>query len=393
MRSRAAPAPPGRRATKCARASTSGRALAGAAAKPQARSMGRSTRSSPMQQASAAATPASRRTSAKASPLRSMPWRTKSILRSRARAASDCETRLVMTPVSRPARRASMMPMPSWALKPLTSTRRWAERGKYQMVPSVRTPSTSNSRRRMRRARARASRARMGAEGMRGESEQLRGPEIVEVNQAGEAAVALDDQQRRDFALLHEAQRGGGELGGGDGDGLTGHVGFRRHLERLRAMAFEQAAEVAIRDDAEEAAVGVEHGGDAEALAAHFIEDVVEAGGGGDDGQFVAFVHQLGDRGEALAQAAAGMEGGEALGAEAFFLGQRHGQGVAQGEHGGGRGSGRQAQGAGFRFDADVEHGVGGARQRRLRRAGHGDQRQAHAADRAEEVEQLFGVA
>src|SRR5277367_947533 len=52
-----------------------------------------------------------------------MPWCTWSILRSRARNATVSEMRLVMIPVLMPAARAKAIPVPSWAWKPLASIR------------------------------------------------------------------------------------------------------------------------------------------------------------------------------------------------------------------------------------------------------------------------------
>src|SRR6202162_2555928 len=115
-----------------------------------------------------------------------MPWYTWSIFRSRARRATVSEMRLVMIPVLIPARRASEIAVPSWALKPLASIRLvlWRPKplrvslretlaadfsrrlcgapdcsppegaGNIQILPSVRTPSTSKRMSLILRARA-----------------------------------------------------------------------------------------------------------------------------------------------------------------------------------------------------------------------------------------------
>src|ERR1700722_17080 len=89
-----------------------------------------------------------------------MPWCTWSILRSRARNATVSELRLVIIPVLMPAARAKDIPVPSWAWKPLASIRlvlcEPPGAGNIQILPSVKTPSTSKIMSLILRARAMA---------------------------------------------------------------------------------------------------------------------------------------------------------------------------------------------------------------------------------------------
>jgi len=62
---------------------------------------------------------------------------------------------------------------------------------------------------------------------------------------------------------------------------------------------------------------------------------------------------------QAAAKRAAGMRAGEIFRAEAAGIEQGDGQGIAQGQRGGGAGGGGQVVRAGFLFDAGVEVDVG----------------------------------
>src|SRR5208282_4294943 len=194
--SRAAPSPPACDVAQCASALTSGRAFFTAIARPHLRIAGTSITSSPTKAASAAVIPSFSRICANTDALSWIPWYTWSIFRSRARRATVSEMRLVMIPVLIPASRANEIAVPSWAWKPLASIKfvlwrpnpcpsgrekRWADfsrmlcwalegeppdcespdcqpsgAGKIQILPSVRTPSTSKRISLILRARAAA---------------------------------------------------------------------------------------------------------------------------------------------------------------------------------------------------------------------------------------------
>lgn len=160
----------------------------------------------------------------------------------------------------------------------------------------------------------------------------------------------------------------------------------------LGAIAFEQAAEVAVADDAEELAVFF-HRGHTELFAGHFVDHVLHRRAGRDAGDGVAGVHELLDAGQALAELAAGMEGGEVLGAETFFEGDGDGEGVSKGEHGGGGRGGGKAHAAGLGGDAAIEGDVAGESEGGLGVAAEADERVAGALDGGEEAEDFFGFA
>jgi hypothetical protein len=87
------------------------------------------------------------------------------------------------------------------------------------------------------------------------------------------------------------------------------------------------------------------------------------------------------------------VEVGEVAFLEAAFFGERNGEGVAEGKHGGGRGGGRQAHGAGLLGDRAIENDVGGLSERGIKRAGHGQQLHFQTFDVGQQVEDLFSLA
>ncbi len=96
---------------------------------------------------------------------------------------------------------------------------------------------------------------------------------------------------------------------------------------------------------------------------------------------------------QVAAERAAGMEGGEVLLLEAARLEQHHGQRVADGEHGGGAGGGREIERAGFARHVDVDVDFGLARERRFGIAGEGDDARAEALEAGDEPRDFLGLA
>ena len=116
---------------------------------------------------------------------------------------------------------------------------------------------------------------------------------------------------------------------------------------------FEQAAQVAIGEDAHHVRIGIDHQRSAQALGTHLAHDLAEIGIQRYGGRCVAGAHHVGHGGEqAATQGAAGVRAGEVLGLEAARIEQRHGQRVAQRQLRGGAGGGRQVERAGFLLDA-----------------------------------------
>ena len=128
-------------------------------------------------------------------------------------------------------------------------------------------------------------------------------------------------------------------------------------------VLFEQPAQVAVGNAAEQATGVVYDRSDAETLLRHLVDRLAHRRRLVHRGQRVAGVHELVDSQEALAEAAAGVEAGEVIGREAAGLEQRHGQSVAEREGRGGRGGRREVERAGLLVDRRVEMDVGVARR------------------------------
>src|SRR6185295_12669495 len=105
-----------------------------------------------------------------------------------------------------PARISILMPWPSRALKALKAS----PAGPYQSLPSVRTPSTSNSIRRTRLARCCASPFFSFT------SDDFGAEQVVHVERADQLAARVDHQQLVDLVALHDLHRFGGERLGPD---------------------------------------------------------------------------------------------------------------------------------------------------------------------------------
>jgi hypothetical protein len=79
-------------------------------------------------------------------------------------------------------------------------------------------------------------------------------PEVVEMEDAEDGSVdgaVFGDDERGDLVLLHEQKRVDGESFRRDGAGLRVHDVRRFFVEGVRAVALEQAAEIAVGEDAE----------------------------------------------------------------------------------------------------------------------------------------------
>ena len=98
-------------------------------------------------------------------------------------------------------------------------------------------------------------------------------------------------------------------------------------------------------------------------------------------------MHEVVDAGEALAEAASGVEFGEVFGFPAAAATYFEGEGVAESKHHGGGGCGGQVEGAGFGVYAGVEDDVAGLRESGGGAAAEGDELIGQAFEDGEEVE------
>src|SRR5271156_1359212 len=176
---------------------------------------------------------------------------------SRARRVVAGESRPVISPVRMPMMPASLIPAPSCGSKTFISATLLSGNVCRQTTPGVRVPSTSIKRTRIGFARRKTfggyliSRIAICTHPL----EQLKSPEVVDVEDAFEAAGGIDDEDRGDFLFFHEAQSAGSELGARNGDGIFCHAIGGGQIQDVFFLLQHDASQIAIRDDAEDAAV------------------------------------------------------------------------------------------------------------------------------------------
>src|SRR5258706_2631198 len=106
----------------------------------------------------------------------------------------------------------------------------------------------------------------------------LRSQDVVQVQDAVGPMLGVDDHETRDRpALLHQVERCRRERIAVDEPRLGRHEVTRAELPE-GSGAQMQPAEIAVGDDADEPAHGVDDGGHAEALVRHLRDDVFEEG-------------------------------------------------------------------------------------------------------------------
>ena len=149
------------------------------------------------------------------------------------------------------------------------------------------------------------------------------------------------------------------------------------------------AAQIAIGEDADQPAFGIDRAEAAEALFRHQQQRIVHRGIRRGERQFAAGMHQVPRPAQLGAQLSAGMEAAEIGRAEAAPGEQGHCQRVAQRHLHGGGGRGGQPHRAGFRRRRQDQGNVGRLSKRGLGAAGDGDQRDGEAAGIGDQVGQF----
>jgi len=215
----------------------------------------------------------------------------------------------------------------------------------------------------------------------------------MNVECANQSVTVIGDKQRSYLVLLEHVYG----LRGKNVFGCRLAVGVHDfgHRRRVHVGAVvERAAQVAVGEYTENAAIVVDHGCHAEAFLRHLHQAVAQPHLGPGRGNFLARPHHVAHaQQQPLAEAAARVRAREVLGRKAPVLEQRHGQRVAH------RQRRRRARGrgkierAGLLGHADIEVYVGDARKCRFRIAGHGHEFGAHALDQWQDSDDLFGFA
>lgn len=78
-----------------------------------------------------------------------------------------------------------------------------------------------------------------------------KGPEVMEMYDTQYETINTGNDERSDLPLFHERQGGGGEGTTVDGARVRVHDLAGSALESVRAVAFEEAAEIAVGDHAD----------------------------------------------------------------------------------------------------------------------------------------------
>ncbi len=137
------------------------------------------------------------------------------------------------------------------------------------------------------------------------------------MDDAFDAALRVDDEQRGDFALLEQLQRRRGELVRFDRHGIFFHARGGALFQDL-FVAFEKTPQIAVADDALEHTAVARYRGDAESFFRHFVDHVAHRRRHVDDRNLLAAVHQIADAKESLAELSARMKKGEVFFAKTF---------------------------------------------------------------------------
>jgi hypothetical protein len=165
--------------------------------------------------------------------------------------------------------------------------------------------------------------------------------QVVAVDGPAQATLGVDDKHGGDAVRLHQ-------LGGLDGERVRRDAARSRMHDLARAQgpqvhaALNQAAQVAIGEDAQHAAVTVHDSRRTQSLGAHFAHELGEPGVGAHARHGLAAAHDVAHMGEqAPPERAARVRAREVLGLEAAGIQQRHRQGISQRQLGRGAGGGR----------------------------------------------------
>jgi hypothetical protein len=208
---------------------------------------------------------------------------------------------------------------------------------------------------------------------------------------SGGRAVFGDDE-RCDLVAFHKGECFAGEGSWRDRSWRAVEDLACGAMEGFGAFAFEEPAQIAVGENAEELTAGLD-GGDAEALGGDLMDDLGHGCGRWNGGNGFGGMHELCDGGEAFAELTTWMQLGEVLRLEVEASADVDGEGVAEGEHGGcGRG-GRELVVAGFAVDGDVQRDGAGCGERGAGAAGDGDERYAEAWKDGQEAKELFAFA
>mmetsp|Transcript_12664 Transcript_12664/g.31966 ORF Transcript_12664/g.31966 Transcript_12664/m.31966 type:complete len:243 (+) Transcript_12664:220-948(+) len=214
-------------------------------------------------------------------------------------------------------------------------------------------------------------------------------------DEARQLVVAVHHRQEGDLArVLHRAHRVHSLLGNQDGRGRRVHHLRDWHLQHVRALRLQRAAQVAVCEGAQQVVLRVQDQHAAAALAGQLNQCINHFHLGRDHREQVASDHDIVNRQhEALADAARGVVHRILVLGEVARQHEGDGHGVTKEHLDGGGGDGRQVEGAQLALQRQVDRHVGSGLQLVTLHGGHADQGGALGARVGHKAQQLLGAS
>lgn len=190
--------------------------------------------------------------------------------------------------------------------------------------------------------------------------DEAHGDEVLDIEESDGLAIGVDDGELIAAELADGSDRVGDAGGVGEEAGVVGHDAVDGLIE-LAGVAEDEAAEVGIGEDAGElagAGIDEDEGAGAASDFGGSGEGVAHGGVVSEEGHVLAGdeAEDFGDGAEEIAERAAGVAAGEIGFGEVEAARGGEGEGIAEGERGGGRaGGGDEVGAAGLAGDAEGE--------------------------------------
>ncbi len=215
----------------------------------------------------------------------------------------------------------------------------------------------------------------------------------MDINESCELPVRRCDKNVVDLAFFQEFHDFDGHGVFVDRDRIGRHDGFDLRVDDCRIRC-DAAAEIAIREDAEEGVVVVDDGDGAATGGGHGEQCVTDGRAWTDVGGMFASPHEVFDfQRDGTTDGACGMELGIVVELEMTEVEHRHGQRVAESCEGRRGGGWREIEGACFPRDRHGDDEIRAFAEARFRLLRDGDDIDAEAFDGGDDGEQLIRFA
>ena len=177
------------------------------------------------------------------------------------------------------------------------------------------------------------------------------------------------------MAGLHQVQRVHRQHARANADPARGHDFGDAGVAHIDT-GIEDAAQIAIGEDADNVHLVIADGRHAQIFTRDFQQRIAQGGLQADVRDLIAGMHNIIDPQQQLTtECAAGVRQGKIFSGKAAGFEQRYGEGVAHDQRRGGAGGRRQPQRAGLFRDFHAQMDIGGARHAAVRAAGNADKR------------------